>query len=644
MKQAWKKSFAIRISLYILPFISLLIIAILLFYFFFSKNMITNSAESNAGEIAQSAIYRIEQVLVSVEKVTKSEALFIEVLSPDDEEISRMLTEHVKANPEIFGGVLAFEPFYFNPDLKYYAPYAFRSQDSIQFSYLGNENYEYFYLDWYQIPFTLNKTYWTEPYYDEGGGNILMSSFSVPIYQSEESDKIAGIATADVALDWLTEIVDSIQVYESGFAFLISRTGTLISYPDKDKIMHESIFSLAMELNDLNLREIGRKMIHGDSDLIYIDNELFPESWLYYLPFPSNGWSLCIVFPDSELFAGLKKMHTSLVLLGLIGFALLCIIIFSAMRRVTVPLRKFADSAHEIAEGKFDTNLPEIKTQDEMGQLYNAFVYLRKELSTYIENLKKTTAEKEKIESELRIANKIQMGLIPRIFPPFPEREDLDIFALLEPAKEVGGDLFDFFFVDDDTLCFAVGDVSGKGVPAALFMVVTRTLLRSVATKNIPIIQIAQTLNRSLSQDNDSLMFVTFFLGILNLKTGELEYVNAGHNPPVILSESTDPVFSDMTGDMAFGFLEDQAFKTAKIQLQSGDILLCYTDGVTEAANKLNELYSDERLLSVLKEFQCSSPREIIEKLYQDINLHVSGAEPSDDITIMAVQYKGIDS
>jgi len=641
MRQAWRKSFAIRVSLYILPFVSLLIAAILVFYYFFSRSMITDSAESNAGEIAQSAVNRIEQVLVSVEKITKSEALFAQVFEPDNDAICLMLSEAVKANTELFGGILAFEPDYFKPDQRFYAPYAYRDEDSVQINYLGNENYEYFFMDWYQIPFTLNKPYWTEPYYDEGGGNILMSSFSIPFYKKDETESIAGIATSNIALNWLTEIVDSIQVYETGYAFLISRTGTLISHPTKDKIMHESIFSLAKEMNDLELREIGRKMIHGESDLVYIDNELFPESWLYYMPFPSNGWSLGIVFPNSELFAELKKMNTFLTLLGLIGFALLCFIIFNAARRVTVPLRKFANSAREIATGKFDTNLPEIKTQDEMGQLYNAFEYLRNELGIYIENLKQTTADKEKIESELRIANEIQMGMVPKLFPPFPDRDDLDIYALLEPAKEVGGDLYDFFFIDDDKLCFAVGDVSGKGVPAALFMVITRTLLRSSATSSIPITKIVQTLNNSLSQDNDSQMFVTFFLGILNLKTGELEYVNAGHNPPVILSQTENPVFSEMTGDMALGFMEDKVFKSAIINLKPGDTIFSYTDGVTEAANYKEELYSDERLISVIGKFQSSSVREIIEKMYQDVNLHTSGAEQSDDITMLAIQYRG---
>ncbi|MCK5821262.1 MAG: SpoIIE family protein phosphatase [Bacteroidales bacterium] len=644
MRQAWKKSFAIRVSLYILPFVSLLIAAILIFYYFFSRGMITDSAESNAGEIAQSAVNRIEQVLVSVEKVTKSEALFTQVFTPDDAAIRLMLSQGIKSNPEIFGGALAFEPNNFNSEQRYYAPYAYRNQDTIQISYLGNENYEYFYMDWYQIPFTLNKAYWTEPYYDKGGGNILMSSFSIPFYKKAESKSIAGIATSNIALDWLTAIVDSIQVYETGYAFLISRTGTLISHPAKDKIMHESIFSLAKEMDNLKLREIGRAMINGESDLVYIDNELFPESWLYYLPFPSNGWSLGIVFPDSELFASLKKMNASLIFLGLIGFSLLCFIIFNAARRVTVPLRKFAKSAREIAEGKFDTTLPEIKTQDEMGQLYHAFEYLRKELGVYIENLKQTTADKEKIESELRIANEIQMGMVPKLFPPFPDRNDIDIYALLEPAKEVGGDLYDFFFIDDNKLCFAVGDVSGKGVPAALFMVVTRTLLRSSAIKDVPIAKIVQALNDSLSQDNEAQMFVTFFLGILDLETGDLEYVNAGHNPPVILTKTKDPVFAKMTGDMALGFMENQVFKAAKIKLKTGDTIFSYTDGVTEAANHYQELYSDERLLSVIKVCQGCSAREIIEKMYQDINLHASGAEQSDDITMLAIKYRGPDS
>ncbi|MFH0761114.1 MAG: SpoIIE family protein phosphatase [Bacteroidota bacterium] len=636
-----KRSFAVRLTLYILPLVSALFLIMLLVYYVFSNRVVTQSAGNNAASIAKGAVNKIEQVLQPVEKVAQSLAIYVETFDPDPESLTLMLKSSISRFPDVYGSAIAFGPYGKDPRELYFAPYAWHQGDSVALSWLGNQDYKYFYLDWFQIPTTLNRPYWSEPYFDEGGGNILMSTYSVPFYITvNDEHRVAGVVTADVALTWLTEIVESIQIYESGFAFLISPNGTLISHPDSALIMHESIFSIARERNEPSLRTIGRNMIAGKSELTRMPSEMFSNAWLYYLPIPSNQWSIGIVFPQKELFAGLQKMIMWLLILAVGGFLLLWIIILNVTKKVTVPLKRFASSAHEIAGGKFDVQLPEIRTADEMGELHHAFDYLQKQLAVYVENLRLTTAAKEKIESEMRIANQIQMGMIPKIFPPFPDRPEVDLHAMLKPAREVGGDLYDFFFIDQNKLCFAVGDVSGKGVPAALFMVVTRTLLRSVATKDIPLSELVFLLNNSLSKENESQMFVTFFIGILNLENGEVEYVNAGHNPPLVMRCGGSVSRLESTNDMALGFLEERKYHSGALQMNPGDFLVGYTDGVTEAENMQQVLYGDDRLKQILEQGCGSHPRDVVVKILEDVAGHVGTAPQSDDITVMVIKFK----
>jgi len=198
-------------------------------------------------------------------------------------------------------------------------------------------------------------------------------------------------------------------------------------------------------------------------------------------------------------------------------------------------LRRLTGVAGQIGKGDFDVPLPGITSGDEIGKLTDSFAAMQVALKQYMENLKETTVAKEKIESELRMAREIQLDIIPRTFPPFPERKEFDLYAIIEPAKEVGGDFYDFFFIDENNLCIVIGDVSGKGVPAALFMAVTRTLIKSKTSKNLNPEQVLARVNEDLSIDNTTSMFVTIFLAIFNTQTGELRYSNGGHNVPYLL-------------------------------------------------------------------------------------------------------------
>jgi sigma-B regulation protein RsbU (phosphoserine phosphatase) len=283
--------------------------------------------------------------------------------------------------------------------------------------------------------------------------------------------------------------------------------------------------------------------------------------------------------------------------------------------------------------------LPAVKGNDEITQLNHSIGKMQHELKEYVANLKSTTAAKERIESELKIANDIQQGIIPKIFPPFPDREDVDLYAVLDPARDVGGDLYDFFFIDDYKLCFAIGDVSGKGVPASLFMAITRTLLRAKVQKNRPVQEIVKSMNEELCQGNENSMFVTFFLGIIDLKTGKTDYCNAGHNHPYLLKADGTVEEIKGTHGTPLGIFEDIDYKSDKLRLQKGDSILMFTDGIPEAMNANDELFTDQRLAEFLKDYPLKSPKTITLDLLNEVQQFAGDAVQSDDITILSLTY-----
>lgn len=249
--------------------------------------------------------------------------------------------------------------------------------------------------------------------------------------------------------------------------------------------------------------------------------------------------------------------------------------------------------------------------------------------------------EKHTIEGELNAAREIQMSMVPKMFPPFPDRPEFELSAVIEPAKEVGGDFYDFFFVDRYHLVFLLGDVSGKGIPASLFMAVTKTLLKAVADEKTGIDQVLFRVNNELCEGNDMSMFATVFCCIIDTRTGKVEYSNAGHNPPVLCRRTENPEYLKTQGSLAVGSFEDSPYVRETLTLGVGDTIILYSDGVTEAMNKEETLFSEEKLLQSLREVNGRHPDELLKKILADVHGFAAGAPQSDDITILALQYKG---
>lgn len=635
------KSLASRIVFYVLAFCVTLFLISLGAFYFFSKNQLEKMAYNNSQAVANQLVFKTEQVLLPITKIAKNYQSIIENSTLNADSIYAITRRIVAINSEIIGSAIAFEPNFFKQKGKYFSPYTYRENDTLKTIQLGNPNYEYFVMDWYQIPMRLCKPYWSEPYFDTGGGNALMTTFSIPFSAIVDGKKVpAGVITMDLELDWFTKIISEVKILESGYASVLSRNGTFITHPNKDWIMNESIFSVAEELNNPQLREIGRDMQQGKTAFV-ISTLNGVDRIMYYTPLPSSNWMLAVLFPKSEMYLPLRTISIILIVLIVVGLGILTVSVERIVAEQLKPLSKFAKSAREVATGNFDAALPEITTDDEMKDLHDSFEHMQSDLKNYISNLKDTTSAKEKIESELRIAREIQMGMIPKIFPPFPNLSQIDLYAMLEPAKEVGGDLYDFFMIDDNHLCFAIGDVSGKGVPASLFMAVTRTLLRSVAPNQTSPVYIVDKLNKALSTGNESSMFVTFFIGIINTDTGNIKYTNAGHNPPVWISAGGKVEFLPVTKDIPIGLFDDFQYQEREMVLKPKDKLYLYTDGVTEAENASETLYSEKKLINCLSIYLRSHPRELIQQVAMDVAVHVGDFPQSDDLTMLSIIYNG---
>lgn len=637
-----KNSLAFKIISRILLFCMALGLVIFSIYYYYTRTTIERSARENAISLADNTISKIEEIIKPTETIPNNLAWIIETGAIPKDSILPFLTKVVKNNPSIYASAIAFEPYAFNKDKYYYSPYAYRNGDSIEETFLGAADYDYFIMDWYQIPSVIQQPYWSEPYYDDNGGNALLTTYSVPFYMNENGKReFGGIITIDISLEWLTDIVNSVKIFETGYAFLISRNGMYVTHPNREDIMNKTIFTKARELDDPQIRELGREMISGKSNLWNISLKGPGNVWIYHKQLSSTKWTLGVVYPNNEMYAELHKLNLIIIILSLIGLVLLMFFTTRIINKLLSPLTKFAKSARVIAEGNFNSELPAIETNNEMKELHESFQFMQNELANYIENLKETTSAKEKIESELRIAKEIQMGMIPHIFPPFPDMPEINLFASLESAKEVGGDLYDFFILDQNRLCFAIGDVSGKGVPASLFMAVTRTLLRSVADKSKNTAEIVQSINKTLSFNNESNMFVTFFLGILDVGTGQLNYCNAGHNPPVLIKNNKEVNYFEITKAIPVGLFEDFSYIEETIQIQTGDQVFLYTDGLTEAEDIDNKLFGDEHLLEFLRKNMVSDPKLLIEKTIEEVAIHVNRHIQSDDLTMLSITFNG---
>lgn len=323
----------------------------------------------------------------------------------------------------------------------------------------------------------------------------------------------------------------------------------------------------------------------------------------------------------------------------IIGLTSLFIFCTQAIYQMVKPLKQFTDSVMSIAKGNLDASLPEIHTEDELLQLRKSFEYMQNSLKQHIEDLKITTASRERLQSELTIAHDIQMGMLTTVFP---ERDDLDLFASMSPAKEVGGDLYDYI-IEGEEVSFIIGDVAGKGVPASLYMAVTRTLFRNLAGNYQSAANIMRQMNQAIASTNDSMVFVTAFIGVLDLRTHHLTYCNAAHNTPALITADGKCQLLDVDTNLPIGIDQYYRYEEQQIDFPENTALLLYTDGLTEAMyiseDGSRKLFGEDRLLHDLEKNKQASAIEVIDYLKQHVSVFADGTVQGDDLTLLFMRH-----
>lgn len=502
---------------------------------------------------------------------------------------------------------------------------------------------------WYTKAVESGEVFWTPIYVDALSGEMTITC-SAPVYSPD--GRVKGVVASDILLNPLIDeiLASDTEVFE--YIFLLDEEGKPFVGSDPDKTLSDFI-------TPEHYDEVIASMQKADGKSGLFEGE---EFMVGYATVPVTGWQIGVVMDYGQITAPKRAIAASIgvfnqafheylnenILLSVvisIAVAFLAVVLVIAVSRrvagsITRPLAELTATAAEISSGNLEQSI-DIRTDDELAVLAGAFNKMTASLKTYMNNLTAVTAERTRITTELNLAARIQSGMLPGKFPAFPERSNIDIYATMIPAKEVGGDFYDFFLIDEDNLGLVIADVSGKGIPAALFMVISKTLLGYAARQGKSPKEMLEAVNAGLAQNNEENMFVTVFAGILHLPSGKLRYSSAGHNPPYILTGDGRAVQLAVTPMLMLAAYENTVYDQREVTLRHGDSLVLYTDGVTEAMTAEGKLFGETRLEAALVKADHTSARGVLDAVYQEVKIFENGADPADDLTIMVILRPG---
>ncbi len=495
--------------------------------------------------------------------------------------------------------------------------------------------------EWYISTRESGTSRWQEPFIGDFVREPI-AVYTIPIKRKNKQgeDVLVGVLAIDMSIDFLKNTIASIPVSDSGYAMILSAENAIVAHPktvdlggDENSLIVQKVKNEKGEY----FNRVAQKAEHGLFRGYVGDSDL---SAIYYTTIKANNWVFMVVWPMQKFLkdqAAFVK-HIGTFILG--GYILILIFVLIISYRVSHPLRLLAKAVDKFGQGDFDAELPVVKGHDEIALLANTFLRMQASIKESIDTQKSLG----RIERELDFARNIQLAMLPDNEVEEncnDDRHELAPFML--PAKEVGGDFYDFFKIDNDHLCVVVGDVSGKGVPASLFMMVSRIILRTMM-KNLKSVEATfNSTNYALSKRNKLNMFVTVWMGIIDLRTGHVEFASAGHNPPVIRHANGSVEFVKSKSGLVMAAMENVQYKMQTCDLIPGDMLFLYTDGVTEATNSNDELFGDARLLETVAKSKDTATSDICKFVKKEIDSFVNGAPQFDDITMMGVKYIGND-
>lgn len=635
----FRDSLAMRTSAWVVLGAGLLFLGTLSYLFHRSDIAVKREASNRAVQVLDNTALRVSGIMEDVELAANNLEWLVLRDIADPEAMVLYANQVVRNNPDLNSCSISFEPYHYPEKGLYYSIFAYRDEnDHILWEQEGDESYQYFFKNWYLLPKLLEKPCWTEPYDDAHSdldrrmGTHMMVSYCRPLY--DRNGVFVGSISLDLSLKWLSETISGVKPYPNSYSILVGHGGTYLVHPNPDKLFYQTLFTDGLVKPDPEKYALGQSMRRQEEGMREMKLEGV-NCYVYYKPIEITGWSLAIVCPQNDIFASLNRMRRQVGWIMLLGLLLLFPLLALLIHKQLSPLRGLAIEADSIASGDLEHQLEPVERTDEIGVLNQSFRNMQSSLVRHIEDLTAATASRERMERELQIARNIQMAMVPH---DFPARKDVDLYASMVPAREVGGDLYDFCFVNGK-LFFCLGDVSGKGVPASLLMAVARGMFRILAKQALQPAEIARQINEMSSEENEQMIFVTMFIASIDLQSGTMEFCNCGHNAPVLLStKGGKPVFLDCKPNMAIGIQQGFAFEGQRIENVKGKPLFLYTDGLNEAENRQKEEFGNEKMLEVLGEDKFVDARTTVEKMCQAVALHVDDAEQSDDLTMLCVK------
>lgn len=672
------RSFSKRLTRWI-AFVQLVVMGIAAYWIFvITKNFVLMEEASLHKSSLSTANANVARMLSEVTTATSNRVDEIQKNLGQPDKLADIMSEMVAQNPGIRSCGISFVDGYYPQKGHWFCPYAVREDgNKIGKHIIGDVSHDYLKAEWFTEALKADSSYWSKPFFDGTDSVTSLVSYMIPI-RDKQGETVA-ILGADLALNSIIEKLfgalfsdnDSVHIRIGNKSmrdqersgdfvtldwrgitkkFIIDDDGTFIAHPDKNLIIKENYFNLAKTTTDTIDDHVGRQMIAGMEGAYSEENGLLIKSfkffdsefwnvYMFYEPVGDTSWSIASVVPSVMVDA--MAIGIGVIMIVLIAIALLVTRIVGryVIKRTSKPLTQLAESANEVAGGNFNAPLPQIKHNDEIRLLRDSFEGMQHSLKEYIAELKETTASKAAIEKELKVAHDIQMSMLPKTFPPYPERKDIDIYGLLTPAKDVGGDLFDFF-IRDEKLFFCIGDVSGKGVPASLLMATTRSLFRNVCQHVSEPNVVVGALNDAVAEGNEANMFVTLFFGVLDLQTGILQYCNAGHNSPLLLDEKVTTMECD--SNVPVGIFAGWTFSRQEIQLRETTTIFLYTDGLNEAEDSMQAQFGEQRIISVAESQLArgtDEPAVIVNEMEMAVHRFVGEAEQSDDLTMLVIKY-----
>jgi len=634
----FNKSIAYRLSVYISLAVTGVFLAFIVIAYYFNSNVIKKTTENEAVNLGNKALSLGEKQLISTREITSNvsdQALFFAQHNEVELFVGQLMLKYPFLNAmhvDIDSGV---------PHINYRHFHFYRSSDSI----LIQKEDELFFcckneMRIFEDIRAAENSGWTEVFNCNKNKNQVVAYFSpIQVRFSENEYVKVGSVITELSLSDLSDTINSFKIgKKDGYAFLVSEDGTYLTHPNKEWILNRSLYTIKDEEYKVTEDGINELLKNGEtgSVIAYPEYLNYQKSWVHYTPLKETGWTLFFVVPYDELFVPLYLLVLRMLFFSVLGILVIFFIItyisnklIQPLSTVTTQLKKFSSFSNESDSGTRNEVQLVSESLDYLKSWYEKF-----EINQHLEEKLNSQRKRDLLE-----ASEIQMSLIHTDFSTFADREDVDLYAIYKPARIVSGDLFDFFFLDDENLFFSIGDVSGKGISAAFFMSVAQTLIKGNSKLKSPGKIITGT-NNELFTANRHQFFLTLFVGVINLKTGVLKYCNAAHTSTMILNSKSEITVLNSLHGMPLGLYPNRDYNESFITLEEGSSLILYSDGVTEMQDPEKNHFGNERFYQILSLQKNRNPKILIGEIEKELDHFKGNMKQADDVTIMVLNFK----